>query len=78
MPSFIALGCVEVGEKFMLVSGGAVISSTKITLHQPELGLSSVRLGCNNIILFCRCYLQPSTEDQEAQKACRRRQHELI
>ena len=38
MPSFIAVGCVEIGEKFMLVGGGAVISSTKITLDQPELG----------------------------------------
>ena len=25
----VALGCIEIGEKFMLVGGGAVISSTK-------------------------------------------------
>ena len=25
MPSFVAVGCVEIGEKFMLVGGGASI-----------------------------------------------------
>ena len=38
IPSFVSLGCVEVGEKFMVVGSG-VISTTKITLHQPELCL---------------------------------------
>ena len=37
IPSFVSLGCVDVGEKFMAV-GGWVISTTKITLHQPEFG----------------------------------------
>ena len=39
MPSFIALGCLEVGEKFAVggVVGGISIPTTK--LHQPEVGL---------------------------------------
>ena len=41
MPSFIALGCLEVGEKFMwggwCLGGGISILTTE--LHQPEVGL---------------------------------------
>ena len=38
MPSFVALGCLEVGEKFTVGGGGGgggLIYIAKITLHQP-------------------------------------------
>ena len=45
MPNFVALGCLEVGEKFLVGGwgGGGGISIAKTMLHQPL-----VRLGCNN------------------------------
>ena len=39
MPSFIALGCLEVGEKFPWVVAGGGISIPTTRLHQPEVGL---------------------------------------
>ena len=49
MPSFIALGCLEVGEKFTVGGGvGVLISIPTTELHQPRLGKVEVRLGCNN------------------------------
>ena len=48
MPNFIALGCVEVGEKFRVVGSvvvGGVYLIAKNRLIQPEV---EVRLGCNN------------------------------
>ena len=36
MSMFVALGCLEVGEKFM-VGGGILLPTTM--LHQPEVGL---------------------------------------
>ena len=47
MPSFIAQGCLEVGEKFPVGCRG-LISIPTTELHQPEVGLVEVRLGCNN------------------------------
>ena len=45
MPNFIALGCLEVGEKFP-VGGwwGGGISTPTTMLHQPLVGLGQVRL----------------------------------
>ena len=42
MPNFIALGCLEVGEKFAVGGvgwGGGLISIPTLMLHQPEVGL---------------------------------------
>ena len=39
MPSFIALGCLEVGEKFMWGGVSELISIPALMLHQPEVGL---------------------------------------
>ena len=38
MPTFVALGCVEVGEKFTVVGVG-LISTAKTSLHQPWVSL---------------------------------------
>ena len=63
MPSFVAVGCVEIGEKFMLVGGGAVISSTKIKLHKPDLGCVSVQL-----LPFCQQWLEFTRLDPASTK----------
>ena len=40
MPNLIALGCLEIGEKFPVVGGwGGVISTPTTKLPQPEAGL---------------------------------------
>ena len=40
MPSFIALGCLEVGEKFSVGGwGGGGISIPTTELHQPDVRL---------------------------------------
>ena len=38
MPNFIALGCLEVGEKFPVGWGGGISTPTTM-LHQPLVGL---------------------------------------
>ena len=40
MPNFVALGCLEVGEKFVVGGGmGGGISTPTTELHQPLVGL---------------------------------------
>ena len=39
MPNFVALGCLEVGEKFGVGGWGGGIPRPTTELHQPEVGL---------------------------------------
>ena len=51
MPNFLALGCLEVGEKFGVVGwwvGGGGILTPTLELLQPDVRLDLVRVGCNN------------------------------
>ena len=51
MPSFIALVCLEVGEKFTVggVVGGGGISTPTTESNQLKLGQVDVELGCDNM-----------------------------
>ena len=52
MPNFVALGCLEVGEKFSVggvdMVGGILTPTTKS--NQLKLGQVDVELGCDNWI----------------------------
>ena len=50
MPNFIAVGCLEVGEKFSVgwVGEGNFDTNFRVTPTLVRLGL--VRLGCNNCL----------------------------
>ena len=47
MPSFVVLGCLEVGEKFVVGWVGVGISIATTTSNQLKLGQVDVELGCD-------------------------------
>ena len=54
MPNFVALGCLEVGEKFTVVVGGGVVGAFRYQLQSYtnlKLCYVEVRLGCNNYMM---------------------------
>ena len=65
MPNFVALGCLEVGEKFSVVGGwwmgwGGGISTPTTESNQLKLGQVDVELGCDNSVkvkmMLCYVY----------------------
>ena len=57
MPNFIAIACLEVGEKFSVGGvgwwwGGGGISTPRTKSNQLKLGQVDVELGCDNYFVF--------------------------
>ena len=72
MPHFIALGCLEVCEKFSVGGVGWVggISTPTTVSNQLKLGQVDVELGCDNSDVYSKSHISTKTKNCMVPKGC--------